>query len=109
MQHSTLRRFTLLFSLTLLAGLAGGCKKQVAATPPSAPPAPTPQPTVTLGASPRSIAPGGTVTLSWTSTNATDLEISPEVGRVPPQGSTPVSPDQSTTYTITATGTGGSA
>jgi len=109
MQHSTLRKCTLLFGLALFAGFAGGCKKQVAATPPAAPPAPTPQPTVTLNASPASVSPGGTATLSWSSTNATDLEISPEVGKVAPQGSTPVNPTQSTTYTITATSSGGSA
>ena len=43
------------------------------------------------------------------STNATDLDIEPGVGKVSPQGSTPVNPTQSTTYTITATGAGGSA
>jgi peptidoglycan-associated lipoprotein len=55
------------------------------------------------------VNPGQTVTLSWSSTNATDLNIAPEVGKVAPQGSTPVNPTQSTTYTITATGSGGSA
>jgi peptidoglycan-associated lipoprotein len=64
---------------------------------------------VTLNASPASVNPGQTVTLSWSSTNATDLNIAPEVGKVAPQGSTPVNPTQSTTYTITATGSGGSA
>jgi peptidoglycan-associated lipoprotein len=52
---------------------------------------------------------GDTVTLSWSSTNATDLDIEPGVGKVAPQGSTPVNPTQSTTFTITATGSGGSA
>ncbi len=49
------------------------------------------------------------MTLSWSSTSATDLDIEPGVGKVSPQGSTPVNPDQSTTYTITATGAGGTA
>ena len=66
-------------------------------------------PTVTLNASPTSVNAGQTVTLSWSSTNATDLEIQPGVGKVAPQGSTPVNPTESTTYTITATGAGGSA
>jgi peptidoglycan-associated lipoprotein len=48
------------------------------------------------------------VSLSWSSTNATDLTIDPGVGKVSPQGSTPVNPTTSTTYTITATGPGGS-
>ena len=109
MQHSGLRKCSLLVALAIFAAIAGGCKKQVAATPPAPPPAPTAQPTVTLSAAPSSVSSGQTVTLSWSSTNATDLDISPEIGKVAPQGSTPVNPTQSTTYTITATGSGGSA
>jgi peptidoglycan-associated lipoprotein len=108
MHRRTFRRFSLLLGLVALASLVGGCKKKVAQIPPAAAPAPV-QPTVTLNASPASINPGQTVTLSWSSTNATDLEIGPAVGKVAPQGSTPVNPTQSTTYTITATGAGGSA
>ena len=109
MQQGTLRRLTLMFGLVALIAVAGGCKHPVASTPPAATPAPTPQPTVTLNASPAAVNPGQAVTLSWSSTNATDLEIQPGVGKVAPQGSTPVNPTQSTTYTITATGAGGSA
>ncbi|HXX43238.1 MAG TPA: peptidoglycan-associated lipoprotein Pal [Candidatus Acidoferrales bacterium] len=110
MRSSTVRQLVLLLGVIALGGLAGGCKKQVAATPPSTAPAPPPaQPTVTLNASPTSVNSGQTVTLSWSSTNATDLDIQPGVGKVAPQGSTPVNPTQSTTYTITATGAGGSA
>src|SRR6202044_939704 len=109
MQHVALRRFTWIFGLVALIGLVGGCKKKVASTPPAAAPAPTPQPTVTLNASPTSVNPGQTVTLSWSSTNATDLDIEPGVGKEAPQGATPVNPPQATTYTITATGAGGSA
>jgi peptidoglycan-associated lipoprotein len=109
MQNVALRRFTWIFGFVALIGMVGGCKKKVASTPPATAPAPTPQPTVTLNASPTSVNPGQTVTLSWSSTNATDLDIEPGVGKVAPQGSTPVNPTQSTTYTITATGAGGSA
>ncbi len=110
MQHRTFRRYAVLFSLFAFAALISGCKKQVAATPPAAAPAPpTAQPTVTLNASPTSVNAGGTVTLSWSSTNATDLDIEPGIGKVAPQGSTPANPTTSTTYTITATGPGGSA
>jgi peptidoglycan-associated lipoprotein len=109
MQHRTFRRYAVLFSLFAFATLISGCKKQVAATPPAPAPAPPAQPTVTLNASPTSIDPGGTVTLSWSSTNATDLDIEPGIGKVAPQGSTPANPTTSTTYTITATGPGGSA
>jgi peptidoglycan-associated lipoprotein len=109
MHRSSLRKLTMLFGLVTLVLIAGGCKKKVAGTPPAAAPAPALQPTVTLNASPSSVSPGGTVTLSWSSTNATDLDIEPGVGKVSPQGSTPVNPTQSTTFTITATGPGGSA
>jgi len=47
--------------------------------------------------------------LNWSSTNATDLTLAPGIGRVAPEGSTSVEPQQSTTYSITATGPGGTA
>jgi peptidoglycan-associated lipoprotein len=111
MQRRTSRTFVLLISVIAFAAIGGGCKKKVAAPPPAPAPAPPPAapPTVTLNAAPASVNPGQTVTLSWSSTNATDLNIDPGVGKVAPQGATPVNPTQSTTYTITATGAGGSA
>src|ERR1700738_4261108 len=105
-----------LYRALLVAGLVatiftGGCKKKpVATTPPPPAPAPAPaQPTVTLSADPSSIDKGDSSTLSWTSTNATQLTIAPEVGTVTAEGSTKVTPSASTTYTITASGPGGSA
>jgi peptidoglycan-associated lipoprotein len=106
-----------LYRALLVAGLVatiftGGCKKKpVPAPPPSAPaPAPAPaQPTVTLSADPASINRGESSTLSWTSTNATQLTIAPGVGTVNAEGSTTVTPSDATTYTITASGPGGSA
>ena len=47
--------------------------------------------------------------MSWTSTDATQLTIAPDVGTVTAQGSTKVTPAASTTYTVTASGPGGSA
>jgi peptidoglycan-associated lipoprotein len=101
-----------LFCLMLAAAIfTFGCgKKPVAKAPPSAPYNPPPAtPTVTLQASPTSISKGDAVTLNWTSTNATQLTITPDVGQVTAQGSTKASPTDSATYTITATGPGGSA
>jgi peptidoglycan-associated lipoprotein len=101
-----------LFCATLAAAiLTFGCaKKPVAqAPPPPPPPPPAATPTVTLEANPTSINKGDTVTLSWSSTNATQLTVTPEVGQVTAQGSTKVNPTDSVTYTITATGPGGSA
>ena len=88
-----------------------GCAKKPPAPPPPPPaPAPAPaRPTVTLSASPDSIKPGDSSTLSWSSTDATQLSISPDVGAVTAQGSTKVSPTQTTTYTISANGPGGAA
>jgi peptidoglycan-associated lipoprotein len=104
-----------LYRAGLLAAFAAivftvGCAKKV--TPPPPPPPPPPaaaRPTVTLQASPSSINKGESSTLSWNSTDATQLSIAPDVGAVTAQGSTKVSPSDSTTYTITATGPGGSA
>jgi peptidoglycan-associated lipoprotein len=109
MKHGTFRNFLIVLGFVAVAALAGGCKKQVAATQPAPAPVPPAQPTVTLSASPTSVNSGGAATLSWSSTNATDLEIGSGVGKVAPQGSTPVNPTETTTYTITATGAGGTA
>lgn len=101
-----------LFSLLALVIAVSGCKKPpVAAAPPPPPPAAPPpaQPTVTLQASPTVIQSGQSSTLNWSSTNATSLNLTPGVGTVAPMGSTSVSPNGSTTYTISASGPGGSA
>jgi peptidoglycan-associated lipoprotein len=105
-----------LYHALWVAGLAatiftGGCKKKPVATTPTPTPVeqPKPQPTVTLSADPTSISRGDSSTLSWTSTNATQLTIAPEVGTVSAEGSTKVTPSASTTYTVTASGPGGSA
>jgi peptidoglycan-associated lipoprotein len=104
------RQITFALGFIAVLGFLGGCKKQVAGSRQSSTPAPSSaQPTVSLNASPTSVKSGDTVTLSWTSTDATDADIEPGVGKVALQGSTPVNPADSTTYTITATGPGGSA
>jgi peptidoglycan-associated lipoprotein len=100
-----------LYVMLAAAVLTFGCKKPPKAQQPTtAPPAPAAaRPTVTLQASPASINKGESATLTWNSTDATELSIAPEVGAVTAQGSTKVSPADSTTYTITASGPGGSA
>ncbi len=103
-------RAGLLVMLAAAVFTIGCAKKPVAAPPPPPPPPPAAaRPTVTLQASPASINKGESVTLSWNSTDATQLTIAPEVGAVTAQGSTKVTPSDSTTYTITANGPGGSA
>lgn len=92
------------------AVLVSGCNKKV--TPPPPPPAAAPapaRPTVTLQANPTTLNKGESSTLTWNSTDATQLSIDPGVGTVTAEGSTKVTPSDSTTYTITANGPGGSA
>jgi peptidoglycan-associated lipoprotein len=107
---SSLYRGAILTAMLALAFVAGCKKKPPAAPPPPPPPPPAAaRPTVSLQASPTSVNKGDSTTLSWTSTDATQLTISPDVGAVTAQGSTKVTPSDSTTYTITASGPGGSA
>ncbi|MBV9187045.1 MAG: carboxypeptidase regulatory-like domain-containing protein [Acidobacteria bacterium] len=61
----------------------------------------------TFTATPSTIKPGGSSTLSWTTTNATSVSISPSVGSQPANGSVSVTPALTTTYTLIATGAGG--
>jgi len=99
------------YGVLVLAIVAVGCKHPAPVTPaaPQAPPPPPPQPTVTLQAAPTAVQRGQAVTLRWSSTNATSLNLTPNVGNVAPEGTSNVTPTDSTTYTITATGPGGSA
>jgi peptidoglycan-associated lipoprotein len=64
---------------------------------------------VNLQASSNIIQRGESVTLTWSSTNATTLSLSPGIGNVSAEGTQRVTPQDSITYTITATGPGGSA
>jgi peptidoglycan-associated lipoprotein len=99
-----------LFAMLAAAVFTFGCKPPKAKPPENKPEAPPPaRPTVTLQASPGSINKGESATLTWNSTDATQLNIAPGVGDVTAQGSTKVTPSDSTTYTITAAGPGGSA
>ena len=110
MQSRFSRNFVLLCSLFALI-LFAACAKKAAAPPPVPPPPPPPaaRPTVTLNASSSFVHAGEGVTLTWSSTNATELNLSPGVGNVAPEGSTTVTPTESTTYSITAKGPGGTA
>ena len=66
-------------------------------------------PAVTITADPASILTGQSSTLTWTSTNATDVVIDQGIGQVSASGSISVSPAETTTYTMTVTGPGGTA
>jgi peptidoglycan-associated lipoprotein len=88
-----------------------GCHKRTAVVPPTPPAAPSAPaaPTVTLNASPSDITQGASTTLTWSSSNATQVTLAPDIGTVSVQGSRQVNPEESTTYTITAMGSGGRA
>src|SRR6516225_1686631 len=96
--------FVLIFSLSALLML-GACKKK-AAPPPPPPPPPPPAPTASISVSPSSVQAGQSASLTWQTSNATDVSID-GIGAVQPNGSQSVSPTESTTYHLTAKGAGG--
>lgn len=66
-------------------------------------------PTVTISANPETIQDGKSSTLTWSSTKADSVSIDQGIGSVDLIGTTTVSPTETTTYTIAATGPGGTA
>ncbi len=64
-------------------------------------------PTVTFSAEPATIFIGDSSTLSWQTNNVGFCVIEPGIGSVDFNGTTVVSPTQTTAYSITATGLGG--
>jgi peptidoglycan-associated lipoprotein len=102
--HPKTRWGTLVFILSAIL-LWGACAKKPAPPPPPPPP-PPPAPTASLSANPNTIEKGASTTLTWQTTNATDVSID-SVGAVDPSGSRQVTPADSTTYHLTAKGTGG--
>jgi peptidoglycan-associated lipoprotein len=90
--------------LAVVLVVAGCAKKQP--PPPQTPPPPPPAPTASLSANPSSVEKGQTTQLTWRSENATDVSID-GIGTVQANGSQMVTPEQSTTYRLTAKGPGG--
>jgi len=98
------RSATLVLALGTLMFL-GACAKKVPPPPPPPPPAPT-SPTASLSANPNTVDHGQPTTLTWQTTNATDVSID-GVGPVETSGSRQVTPTDSTTYHLVAKGAGG--
>jgi len=97
------------FALVVMLGavmMLGACKKK-ATPPPPPPPPPPPEPTASISVSPNTIQAGQSASLTWQTSNATDVSID-GIGAVQPNGSQSVSPTDSTTYHLTAKGSGGS-
>jgi peptidoglycan-associated lipoprotein len=105
LKQLSLRGFALVLALGAIM-LLGACHKKQPPPPPPPPPPPA-EPTASLTASPDTIDKGQSTTLTWQTTNATDVSIDSGVGAVQPSGSQQVSPSDSTTYTLTAKGAGG--
>jgi peptidoglycan-associated lipoprotein len=87
----------------LTLGACGGKKKQA---PPPPPPPPPAAPTASIAVSPTTIQGGQSASLTWQTSNATDVSID-GIGAVQANGSQSVSPSDSTTYHLTAKGAGG--
>src|SRR5499433_2769379 len=104
MKQLSFRWAALVFALGAIL-LISACGKKKPPPPPPPPPAPA-APTATLTANPETIVKGQSSTLTWQTTNATDVSIE-GVGAVEPNGTKQVSPTDSTTYTLTAKGAGG--
>jgi peptidoglycan-associated lipoprotein len=86
--------------------MLGACKKKVAPPPPPPPPPPA-SPTASISVSPDTIEKGQSATLTWQTSNATDVSID-GIGAVQATGTQQVSPGDSTTYHLVAKGSGGS-
>lgn len=59
---------------------------------------------ISFTASPNPVAPGDLTTISWVTENATAVTISGGIGPRPVNGSIPIRPTMTATYTLTATG-----
>jgi peptidoglycan-associated lipoprotein len=98
-----------LFFLVVTLGaimMLGACgKKRAPAPPPPAPPPPA-APTASISVNPSSVQAGQSASLTWQTSNATDVSID-GIGAVQASGSQSVSPTDSTTYHLVAKGTGG--
>lgn len=68
-----------------------------------------PLPKVSISADPKVIDKGGSSTLTWSSQDADSVSIDQGIGAVALQGSVKVTPEKTTTYSITAKGKGGTA
>ena len=105
---------TTTFTLTAV-GCGGTTTKRVTVVvnqaqppPPQPPVCPGPPVIASFAANPSTITAGQSSTLSWGAvTNATSAVIDPDIGGVPTPGSSTVSPGTTRTYTLTATGCGG--
>jgi len=98
-------KWSMLVVLMATIMVLGACKKKVQPAPPPPPPPPPAAPTASLSANPNTIEKGQSTTLTWQTTNATDVTLGPN--KVDANGSATVSPADSTTFRLVAKGPGG--
>ena len=104
-QQQGLKVLTTVIALATILML-GACAKK-AAPPPPPPPPPPASPTASISVSPDTVQTGQSATLTWQTSNATDVSID-GIGAVQANGSQQVTPASSTTYHLVAKGAGGS-
>jgi len=97
-----------IFKAGTLLPVVAELKKTEQSPPPPPPPVPA-APTTTLTASPATIHQGQSATLIWQTEHATDVSIDRGIGTVAASGSRQVSPAETSTYTLIATGPGGTS
>ena len=104
MKSQSMKGSLLIVALGALLTL-GACKKKATPPPPPPPPAP-PAPTASISVNPNTVQAGQAASLTWQTSNATDVSID-GIGAVQPNGSQSVTPTDSTTYHLVAKGAGG--
>ncbi len=107
---------SVLLAISLFLFVAG-CKKKAPPPPPPPPPPPEVKPppppppkapaVAQFLAEPSTIERGQSSTLRWSTSDATDVSISPGIGSVSASGTRRVFPSDTTTYNLTAKGAGG--
>ena len=104
MKHKRTKWLYLLTAF-LVVVFTTACHHEVAKAQPNVP-APVPTPTAAIAANPAYIQQGQSTTLSWQTTNASDINIQ-GLGTVPAAGTRTLFPAESTTYQLIAKGAGG--
>ncbi len=106
MKQQNVKWFLLTVALGAMMMLSACAKKAAPPPPPPPPPPAAAAPTASISVSPNSIQAGQSASLTWQTSNATDVSID-GIGAVQPNGSQSVSPTDSTTYHLIAKGAGG--
>ena len=107
-----------LLLVAFLAAFTAACHKPTPLPPPPPPPSSTNPPSVSRAesskpviaeftAEPSSIERGQTAQLRWSVTGATEVTINRGIGTVPATGTRSVNPTETTSWTLTANGPGG--